>query len=75
MDSAVERVIADHWAAGRSFVAGGVRSFVREEGQGDPIVLFHGLPCVIVSVPEGAPPAGGAGLSRPGAGSAGPGIR
>ncbi len=44
MDSAVERVIADHWAAGRSFVAGGVRSFVREEGQGDPIVLFHGLP-------------------------------
>ena len=44
MDSAVERVIADHQAAGRAFVAGGVRSFVREQGQGDPIVLFHGLP-------------------------------
>lgn len=44
MQSAVEHVIADHWAAGKAFEAGGVRSFVRELGHGDPIVLFHGLP-------------------------------
>jgi haloalkane dehalogenase len=40
----VESVIAAHQAAGRHFEAGGVRSFVREEGSGDPVVLVHGVP-------------------------------
>lgn len=37
-------VVARHRAAGRSFVADGVRSFVREDGQGDPVVCIHGVP-------------------------------
>jgi haloalkane dehalogenase len=41
---AVERVIADHRAAGESFQAEGVGSFVRAEGDGDSVVLMHGLP-------------------------------
>jgi haloalkane dehalogenase len=41
---AVERVIAVHRAAGESFLADGVGSFVRAEGHGDPVVLMHGLP-------------------------------
>jgi haloalkane dehalogenase len=40
----VTRVIAAHRAAGEPFDAGGVRSFVRAEGDGDPVVLMHGLP-------------------------------
>lgn len=37
-------VVARHRAAGRSFVADGVRSFVREDGQGDPVICIHGVP-------------------------------
>ena len=37
-------VIAAHRSAGRSFRAGGVGSFVREEGAGETVVLMHGLP-------------------------------
>ena len=33
-----------HRRAGREFEAGGIRSFVREEGDGDPVVLMHGIP-------------------------------
>ena len=44
MSSPVERLIEAHHAAGRDFSAGGVQSFVREEGAGEPIVLMHGLP-------------------------------
>ncbi|MBE2238255.1 MAG: alpha/beta fold hydrolase [Caldilineaceae bacterium] len=44
MQDAVERVIVAHHAAGKEFEAGGVRSFVRAQGEGDPIVLFHGIP-------------------------------
>jgi haloalkane dehalogenase len=40
----VGKVIAAHRGAGRPFEAGGVRSFVREEGEGDPVVLMHGIP-------------------------------
>lgn len=36
--------IARHEAAGRRFEAAGVGSFVREEGEGDPVVLLHGVP-------------------------------
>jgi haloalkane dehalogenase len=41
---AVEGVIAVHRAAGEAFVAEGVQSFVRADGEGDPVVLMHGLP-------------------------------
>ena len=37
-------VAATHRRAGRRFEAAGVASFVREEGDGDPVVLMHGLP-------------------------------
>jgi haloalkane dehalogenase len=40
----VDRVIADHRAAGAPLRADGVGSFVRAEGDGDPVVLMHGLP-------------------------------
>jgi len=36
--------IAIHQAAGRRFAAGGVRSFVREQGRGGNVVLLHGVP-------------------------------
>jgi haloalkane dehalogenase len=41
---AVEESIEAHRRAGREFEAGGVRSFVREQGEGDPVVLMHGIP-------------------------------
>jgi pimeloyl-ACP methyl ester carboxylesterase len=37
-------LIAAHQAAGRFFTAAGIRSFVRIEGEGEPVVLMHGLP-------------------------------
>lgn len=37
-------LVRAHRAAGSTFVAGGVRSFVRAEGVGEPVVLMHGLP-------------------------------
>jgi pimeloyl-ACP methyl ester carboxylesterase len=40
----VAEAIERHRAAGREFEAGGVRSFVRERGAGDPVVLMHGIP-------------------------------
>src|SRR6266511_775175 len=42
--SQVADAIERHRAAGREFEAGGVRSFVREQGEGDPVVLMHGVP-------------------------------
>src|SRR3954467_2628196 len=44
MRSAVAEIIEQHRAAGREFEAGGVRSFVREQGAGDPVGLMHGIP-------------------------------
>jgi haloalkane dehalogenase len=41
---AVEEAIEAHRTAGRWFEVGGVRSFVREQGDGDPVVLMHGIP-------------------------------
>lgn len=41
---AVAEAIDQHRRAGREFEAGGVRGFVREEGDGDPVVLMHGVP-------------------------------
>jgi pimeloyl-ACP methyl ester carboxylesterase len=37
-------VVERHRRAGRELVAGGVKSFVREEGDGDPVVCLHGVP-------------------------------
>ena len=40
----VAEAIEQHRAAGREFEAGGIGSFVREQGEGEPIVLMHGIP-------------------------------
>jgi haloalkane dehalogenase len=37
-------VVARHEAAGRRFEAGGIGSFVREQGDGEPVVCIHGVP-------------------------------
>jgi len=44
MRQEVSEVIARHEAAGQRFEAAGVQSFVREEGDGAPVVLMHGVP-------------------------------
>jgi pimeloyl-ACP methyl ester carboxylesterase len=41
---ATREAIEVHQAAGRRFQAGGVQSFVREQGGGTPVVLVHGVP-------------------------------
>ena len=46
MSAAVDRLIAEHRDAGRAFAAGGVQSFVREAGEGAPVVCFHGVPAL-----------------------------
>jgi haloalkane dehalogenase len=42
MDTAA--VIEAHRRAGRDMIVDGVRSFVREHGDGDPVVCLHGVP-------------------------------
>jgi haloalkane dehalogenase len=42
--ASVSEVLLTHRDAGRFFRASGVGSFVRDEGEGDPIVMIHGLP-------------------------------
>jgi pimeloyl-ACP methyl ester carboxylesterase len=42
--SDVAEAIAHHEDGGRGFVAEGVGSFVLEQGDGDPVVLMHGVP-------------------------------
>ena len=37
-------VVERHEAAGRRFAAGGIGSFVREEGEGEPVLCIHGVP-------------------------------
>lgn len=44
MRNSVAEVIEAHRAAGRRFEARGIKSFVREEGDGDAVVLMHGVP-------------------------------
>jgi haloalkane dehalogenase len=41
---AVAEAIEHHRSAGREFEAAGVQSFVREQGDGEPVVLMHGIP-------------------------------
>jgi haloalkane dehalogenase len=40
----VQEVIAGHRDAGRFFEAAGVRTFVREQGSGEPVLCMHGVP-------------------------------
>src|SRR4051812_2993981 len=40
----VAQLLDIHSASGRRFEAGGVRSFVREQGSGPEVVLVHGVP-------------------------------
>ncbi len=44
MRADVAQLLEIHSAAGRRFEAGGVRSFVREHGEGPDVVLLHGVP-------------------------------
>lgn len=44
MGQGTRSVIEAHEAAGRRFEAGGLASFVREEGEGEPVALMHGVP-------------------------------
>lgn len=44
MPAAVDQLIAEHESAGRRFRAGGVESFIREAGDGVPVVCLHGVP-------------------------------
>ena len=37
-------LLSEHRAAGRFFTAGGVGSFVREQGDGEAVVCLHGVP-------------------------------
>jgi pimeloyl-ACP methyl ester carboxylesterase len=41
---ATREAIDVHRAAGRRFAAGATTSFVREQGEGTPVVLLHGIP-------------------------------
>jgi pimeloyl-ACP methyl ester carboxylesterase len=44
MSEATREAIAIHQAAGRRFQAGGLSSFVREQGRGGTVVMLHGVP-------------------------------
>lgn len=55
--------IAVHRAAGRRFGAGGVTSFVREQGQGSAVVLVHGVPASSFLYRKVLPPLAEQGLS------------
>jgi pimeloyl-ACP methyl ester carboxylesterase len=44
MNAEVAQLIEIHSAAGRRFEAGGLRSFVREQGDGPNVLLLHGVP-------------------------------
>jgi haloalkane dehalogenase len=44
VNRSVREAIAAHEAAGRRFEAADIGSFVLEQGEGDPVVLMHGVP-------------------------------
>ncbi|HKH40892.1 MAG TPA: alpha/beta fold hydrolase [Solirubrobacterales bacterium] len=44
MRRAVAEAIERHRSAGREFEAAGIESFVLEQGDGEPVVLMHGIP-------------------------------
>ena len=49
--TAVAEASERHLSAGREFEAAGIESFILEHGEGDPVVLMHGIP------PGGSAPA------------------
>jgi pimeloyl-ACP methyl ester carboxylesterase len=57
-----EQVIDEHRAEGRFFRAGRTRSFVRERGEGEPIVLLHGVPASCFLYRKVIPPLAHAGF-------------
>ncbi len=57
-----EKVIEEHRAAGRFFSTDGTRSFVREQGDGEPIVLLHGVPASCFLYRKVLPPLARAGF-------------
>lgn len=44
VDETVEQIVAAHAAGGTRFDAAGVESFALAQGEGEPVVLLHGLP-------------------------------
>ena len=44
MDGDARAAIGAHRAQGRDFLAAGVRSFAREEGDGETVLCIHGIP-------------------------------
>ncbi len=44
MDSKAREVVEAHEGTGTRFAAAGVGSFVLDQGEGDPVVLMHGVP-------------------------------
>ena len=42
--ASAQQHLESHRAAGERFSAGGLRSFVRQEGEGEPVVCMHGVP-------------------------------
>ncbi|MDQ2939151.1 MAG: alpha/beta fold hydrolase, partial [Actinomycetota bacterium] len=62
MTASVDQVIEQHRAAGRKFEAGGVRSFVREQGDGPAVLLLHGVPASSFLYRKVIPPLSEAGL-------------
>jgi pimeloyl-ACP methyl ester carboxylesterase len=44
VNAATSKVIADHEGSGRHFDAGGTRSFTLDSGDGEAVVLLHGVP-------------------------------
>lgn len=44
LKQSVDSIIRDHQARGRYFTVGGLKSFLIEEGEGEPVVCIHGVP-------------------------------
>jgi pimeloyl-ACP methyl ester carboxylesterase len=42
--SGESEIVRTHRSSGRTFESGGVESFVREQGEGDPVLCMHGVP-------------------------------
>lgn len=60
--STTDQIVELHESSGRYFDAGGLRSFMREEGQGDPVVLVHGVPSSCFLYRKVLPPLASAGM-------------
>lgn len=44
MKDAVRKIVAEHTDAGRRFHAGGIESFALDRGEGEAVLLLHGVP-------------------------------